>query len=125
MEYTALVCRGVIISYIFAYMHLDYNSAGVISIDFLHASICVRLHASAGIFRGVTGINSALGLITAACPGDIKTGVDRGLIMCPLGVSPTLEKYRVRVRQVGPTDLLIKEDCSKRQRAKDKQGHQN
>lgn len=40
--------------------------------------------ASAGIFREVTGINSALGPITAACPGDgrAETG---GRLFPPIG----------------------------------------
>ena len=66
--------------YIFAHVHLDYNSVWMICIDFLYTCICAS-HASVGIFCRVTGINSALGRITAACPGDREPEVDGGLIM--------------------------------------------
>lgn len=62
------VCAGVI-----SYLHVHMCCAGCRQqhqCDFYRVHVCVCMCASAGIFGGVTGINSALGPITVACPGD-------------------------------------------------------
>lgn len=78
----------------------------------------------------MTGINSALGSITAACPGDRQAERDRGLSMLSLsppptpGVSPTpagIREGRERscqrerqARKQGAKDILIRGENFKR-----------
>lgn len=50
--------------------------------------------ASAGIFWEVTGINSALGPITAACPGDGKGRGRRAAALSPAGAGPGWDSGR-------------------------------